>query len=51
MSDPDNLMRVVYGLMLLLLILGWNFSNSEEGGISRGGNSKRVYLLLLVNLE
>ena len=30
MFETDSLMRVVYGLMLLILILGWNFSSIKE---------------------
>ena len=30
MFETDTLMRVIYGLMLLTLILGWNFSSIKE---------------------
>ena len=30
MFETDTLMRVMYGLMLLILILGWNFSSIKE---------------------
>ena len=30
MFETDTLMRVIYGLMLLILILGWNFSSIKE---------------------
>ena len=30
MFETDTFMRVVYGLMLLILILGWNFSSIKE---------------------
>ena len=30
MFETDTLMRVIYGLMLLILILGWNFYSIKE---------------------
>ena len=30
MLETDPLMRAIYGLMLLILILGWNFSSIKE---------------------
>ena len=30
MFETDTIMRVIYGLMLLVLILGWNFSSIKK---------------------
>ena len=30
MFETDTVTRVIYGLMLLILILGWNFSSIKE---------------------
>jgi len=30
MFETDTITRVIYGLMLLVLILGWNFSSIKE---------------------